>query len=237
MATMAQDGRLAVPTGVRRTGWLLIGSFAAGIGLLALTIMGEGELAAREIALNTATFEATGRRPPVAELAALYAQYAPASISTLLADLLGLTPFVLFALAAAGHRRTIDASRTARIGWLCALGALALWALLLYMNFGLRFGPDRLPPLLGAYNVVVSPAATLVTWFGCCAVIGMGLAARRARVAPRTALAAVVVAALVLLIDIPLALSSNFIISLPPLVPLIPALLLGIGLLRVRAVV
>jgi hypothetical protein len=141
---------------------------------------------------------------------------------------------VFLLLAAAQHRYIVDGTLM-QFAVVCAGGALAGWIVLSYLNTSLRFGPDNLPPLVSAYPVIYGPIGVLVTWLGFGAIIGMALGTRQAGIAPRVALTTAILTGLLWLVDVPLAISSGFVISLPPLVPLIPGLILGIGLIRAGA--
>jgi hypothetical protein len=58
------------------------------------------------------------------------------------------------------------------------------------------------------------------------------LALRKQGITPRMSLAGLIVAVLLVVANAALAIATGFADGLPPLIPLIPALLLGIGLVR-----
>lgn len=234
MATLAQDGAPRSITRLGRAGWLLIGSFVAGLLLILVQVVFyadlDTELVARAVEL--------GRRPPLEEYSQIQARYAgPFLLELVRTLLLGLPPFALLAAATVSLRQSLQAFRQPRLTdfaqW-CALGALVAWLAQLYLDLSIKFGPERWLPGAARFDLLYSPLAFATAWFGLAAVICAALALRHLGIAPRVAVAAVAVAVLLAVGNLVLAIISGFTVGLPPLVPLIPALMLGGGLVRAR---
>jgi hypothetical protein len=219
---------------VRREGWLLIAAFAAGLLIIVIQSVFYAELDAQ---LGARAAE-LGHRPPLEEYSRIQAQFAGNVLVEVLGQLLlGLPPFALLALAAARIRHMLQggaARRLSSVAWWCALGALAAWIVQLYLDLSVKFGPGHWWPLGAWFDLLYSPFAFATAFLGLGAVSATALALRRQRIASRMALAALIVAALLAVANAVVAIATGFAFGLPPLIPLIPALMLGLGLLRAR---
>jgi hypothetical protein len=132
-------------------------------------------------------------------------------------------------------RRSLPGVATQRritVAWWCALGALAAWIVQLYLDLSVKFGPDRWWPLGSLFDVLYGPFAYATAFLGLGAVIYTALALRTQGITPRMSLVALIVAALLVVTNAALAIATGFADGLPPLIPLIPALILGLGLVR-----
>ena len=236
MSVVAQETASVRAGGRRRDGWLLIAAFAAAILIILIRIVFYAELDAQLVARA----RELGHRPPVEEYSRIQAQYAGNVLFEVVSQLLlGLPPFVLLALGVTRIRRSLQgvaAQRLTSVAWGCVLGALAAWIVQLYLDLSIKFGPGRWWPLGSLFDLLYSPFAFATGFLGLGAVMCAALAIRKAGVAPRMALAALIVATLLVVANGALAIVTGFSGGLPPLVPLIPALILGIGLVRARHV-
>ncbi len=234
MSVIAQQAPSIREREIRRAGWLLIGAFAAGLLIIVIQIVFYAELDAQLVARATEL----GHRPPVEEYSRIQAQFAGnVVVEVLKLLLLGLPPFALLALAVAGIRHSlqdVSAQRLSSVAWGCALGALAAWIVQLYLDLSIKFGPDHWWPLGSLFDLLYSPFAHATTFLGLGAAIFTALALRKHGITPRMSLAALFVAALLVVANAAVAIATGFAAGLPPLVPLIPALILGLGLMRAR---
>jgi len=234
MAAIAHETAPIRASGLRRHGWLLIAAFGAAILIIMIQVVLYPELDAQ---LRARAVE-LGHRPPLEEYARIQAQYAPRStLDTALTLLIGPLPFGLLAAAVFRIRQSLPDASTQRFSgtaWYCALGALMAWLVVLYLDWGVKAGPDQWPPLVSRFDQLYDLFGFAASWLGQVAIICAALAVYKAGIAPRVALAALIVAALLLLLDLALAIASGFAAGLPPLLPLLPSLILGIGLARVR---
>jgi hypothetical protein len=119
------------------------------------------------------------------------------------------------------------------VAWWSVLGATALWYVYMVLDGALSFfAPDHLPPLVRDLDVVTVPLFDLMSVLALGGLIALGLAARQGRIAPKTALACVILAAFIMVAGNALSLAGGFESSLPPPAWVPVALVLGIGLLR-----
>ena len=234
MSVVAQETASVRAGGRRRDGWLLIAAFAAAILIILIRIVFYAELDAQLVARA----RELGHRPPVEEYSRIQAQYTGNVLFEVVAQLLiGLPPFALLALGVARIRQSLQGvgpQRLTSVAWGCALGALAAWIVQLYLDLSIKFGPGRWWPLGSLFDLLYSPFAFATAFLGLGAVIYTALALRKQGIAPRMSLAALIVALLLVVANVALAIATSFAGGLPPLVPLIPALILGIGLARAR---
>ena len=112
--------------------------------------------------------------------------------------------------------------------------ALAAWIVQLYLDLSVKFGPGYWWPLGASFDLLYSPFAYATAFFGLGAVIFTALALRTQGLTPRMSAAALMVAALLAVANAAAAIATGFADGLPPLIPLIPALILGSGLMRAR---
>jgi hypothetical protein len=219
---------------MRREGWLLIAAFAAGLLIIVIQSVFYAELDAQLVARAAEL----GHRPPLEEYSRIQAQFAGNVLVEVLGQLLlGLPPFALLTLAVARIRQSLQggaAQRHSTVAWWCALGALAAWIVQLYLDLSVKFGPGHWWPLGAWFDLLYSPFAFATAFLGLGAVIFTALALRRQGITPRIALAALIVAALLAVANAAAAIATGFADGLPPLIPLIPALILGLGLIRAR---
>ena len=234
MSVIAQQAPSVREREIRREGWLLIGAFAAGLLIIVIQIVFYAELDAQLVARAAEL----GHRPPLEEYSRIQAQYAGNVLVEVLGQLLfGLPPFALLALAITRIRQSLQdgaAQRFSTVAWWCALGALAAWVVQLYLDLSVKFGPGHWWPLGALFDLLYSPFAFAVAFLGLGAVIFTALALRTQGLTPRMSAAALMVAALLAVANAAVAIATGFADGLPPLIPLIPALILGFGLLRAR---
>jgi len=234
MSVIAQQATSVRARGIRREGWLLIAAFAAGLLIIVIQSVFYAELDAQLVARATAL----GHRPPLEEYSRIQAQYAGNILVEVLGQLLlGLPPFALLALGVTQIRHSlkgVDAQRPITIAWWGALGALTAWIVQLYLDLSVKFGPDRWWPLGSLFDLLYGPFAYATAFLGLGAVMYTAQALRKQGITPRMSLAGLIVAALLVVANAALAIATGFADGLPPLVPLIPALVLGIGLVRAR---
>lgn len=219
---------------LRRGGWLLIAAPLAFIAtLVVIGVAGAGynaELVAAAAATNTSIATI-----PADEQARIAARY---PVFFVVSGLLLLIPFAVFLAGLHGTRGALRPTAGAGLAraarWL-GLGAVSAWGCFTALSFGLLAGPGRLPPLVRDIDRLFAPLVAATVAFGLAAVLCAGLAARRAGVAPRTALGGLVVAGLLLAAHLAVVVGSGFASEgLVPLAPMLPALILGIGLVRAR---
>lgn len=228
MTTLPQQDVTGPARGRVRAGWLLIGAFLTGVFIIVVQVVFHAELDAQLVARALEL----GHRPPLEEYSRIQAQFVGPLLPELLNTLtLGLSPFVCLA-AAIGSLRHSEVSRLLTAARWCALGALVTWSVQLYLDLSIKFGPDRWLPGAALFDLLYSPLAFATAWLGLTAVGCAALAIGRQQVAPRTALAALVVAALLAIGNLVLAILTGWNAGLPPLIPLIPALILGVGVVR-----
>lgn len=234
MSVIAQQATAIRARGMRGEGWLLIAAFAAGLLIIVIQSVFYAELDAQLVARAVEL----GHRPPVEEYSRIQAQYAGSILVEVLGQLLlGLPPFVLLALAMTRIRHTLQggaARRLSSVGAWCALGALAAWISQLYLDLSVKFGPGHWWPLGALFDLLYSPFAYATAFLGLGAVIFIALALRARGITPRMSLAGLMVAALLVVANAAAAFATGFADGLPPLIPLIPALILGLGLIRAR---
>lgn len=234
MSVIAQQATAIRARGMRREGWLLIAAFATGILIIVIQSVFYAELDTQLVARATEL----GHRPPLEEYSSIQAQFAGNVLVEVLGQLLiGLPPFVLLALAVARIRQSIlgvAAQRLSSVAWWCARGALAAWIIQLYLDLSVKFGPGHWWPLGAWFDLLYSPFAYATAFLGLGATICTALALRKQGITPRMSLAALFVAALLVVANAAVAIATGFAAGLPPLVPLIPALILGLGLMRAR---
>lgn len=219
---------------LRRGGWLLIAAFLAFIAALAfLIVAGAGynaELTAAATAANT-----TIPTLPAAEQARIAARY---PLFFIVSGLLLLVPFAVLLVGLQGVRgalRPTTGAGLARAAWWLGLGALLVWGGFSLLSLGLLADPGHLPPLVRDIDRLFAPLVSATSVLGLGAALCAGLAVRRAGVAPRTALGAAIVAGLLLALGLTLAIGSGGALDLPPIMPMLPALILGIGLVRAKS--
>lgn len=236
MATLT-DRAAVTPSSapLRPGGWFLIATLLSFIAVLVyIGVVGadyNAQLQAAAKAANT-----TIPRIPAEEQARIAVRY---PVFSIVSGLLLLIPFALLAVAL--HRvqdalRATEGEWLVRASWWLGLGALLVWGFFDLLSFGLLAGPDRLPPLVNQLDHLFAPLVSAAAGLGLGAVLCAALAAWRAGVARRTALGAAIVAGLLLVIDIAVAVGSGFTAEgMPPIAPMLPALILGIGLVRSKA--
>lgn len=218
---------------LRRSGWLLIAAFLTFIAAIAFN-NGPGKEYINE---SVAAAEAAGtsfNAVPVADQAQLAVRHAAFFVNQ---RLLSLVPLGLFFAGLQVLVATLRAAKGAvlsRVAWWLGLGMTIGFSAHNGLKFGLLAGPDNLPPLVRNLDVLTNPLTACFGMLGLGAVICAGLAARQARVAPRTGLGAAVISALFVLLGLALAVGSGFVNILPPLAPFVPALILAIGLVRTK---
>jgi len=234
MSVIAQQATSIREREMRREGWLLIGAFAAGLLIIVIQSVFYAELDAQLVARATEL----GHRPPLEEYSRIQAQFAGNVLFEVLGQLLlGLPPFALLALAVARIRQSLQgvaAQHLSSVAWWCALGALAAWIVQLYLDLSIKFGPGHWWPLGSLFDLLYSPFAYVTAFLGLGAGISSALALRKQGITPRMSWAALIVAALLVVANAAVAIATGFADGLPPLVPLIPALILGLGLMRAR---
>ena len=230
MSVIAKQATSIRARGMRREGWLLIAAFAAGLLIIIIQSVFYAELDAQLVTRATEL----GHRPPLEEYSRIQAQFAGSVLSEVLGQLLlGLPPFALLALAVARIRQSLQggaAQGLSTVAWRCALGALTAWIVQLYLDLSIKFGPGHWWPLGSLFDLLYSPFAYATAFLGLGAVICTALGLRKQGITPRMSLAALLAAALLLVANAAAAIATGFADGLPPLVPLIPALMLGIGL-------
>jgi hypothetical protein len=219
---------------MRREGWLLIAAFVAGLLIIVIQSVFYAKLDADLVARAAEL----GHRPPVEEYSRIQAQFAGNVLVEVLGQLLlGLPPFALLALGVARIRQSLQsvaAQRLISVAWWCALGALAAWIVQLYLDLSIKFGPGRWWPLGSLFDLLYSPFAFATAFLGLGAVMCTALALRKRGITPRMSLVALIVAALLVVANAAAAIATGFADGLPPLIPLIPALMLGLDLVRAR---
>ena len=234
MATLTLHAPVAPTLALlRRGGWLLIAAFLAFIAALAYIILA-GADANRELQEAATAANTIIIAIPVDEQARIAARYPTFSV---VSGLLLLVPSALLVAALHGVRgalRPTDGAGLARAAWWLGLAALLVWYCYDLLSLGLLAGPGRLPPLVDRLDRVAVPLVSAAALLGLGAVLCAGLAARRAGVARRTALGAAIVAGLLLALGIAVTVGSGLTLDLPPIAPMLPALILGIGLVRAK---
>jgi hypothetical protein len=234
MSVITQQATAIQARRMRREGWLLIAAFAAGLLIIVIQSVFYADLDAQLVARAAEL----GHRPPLEEYSRIQAQFAGNALVEVLGQLLfGLPPFALLALAVASIRHRLQggvAQRLGSVAWWCALGALAAWIIQLYLDLSVKFGPGHWWPFGAWFDLLYSPFAFATAFFGLGAVSATALVLRRQGITPWMALAALIVAALLAVANAAAAIATSFAAGLPPLIPLIPALMLGLGLMRAR---
>jgi hypothetical protein len=112
---------------------------------------------------------------------------------------------------------------------------LAGWAALTLISLGLLANSNHLPLLVRDLNSIGRPLITVAAFVGAGAVACAALALRRARIAPRLGLAVAIPVGLLLLATMVESIATGNLAEVPQFLPLVAALLLGIGLVLVRA--
>lgn len=218
---------------LKRGGWLLIAAFLTFVASVVFMVAAGGDYD-REL---MAAAEAAGtplNAVPVAEQARLAVRHSTVFVT------LGILLFIPFGTFFAGLHaldsglRATAGAALSRAAWWLGLGMTAIFYTYNILSFGLLAGPDNPPPLVRNLDVITIPLAAFFTTLGLGAVICAGLAARQARVAPRTGAGAAIVAGLFALLGIALFIGSGFTDNLPPLAPFPAALILAIGLVRTK---
>ena len=233
-ALMALGSVAARVAPLRRGGWLLIAASLSFFVALAY-IIAAGADVNRELQEAAEAAGTTIGTIPVDEQARIAARYPTFSV---VSGLLLLVPSALLLAALHGVRgalRPTDGAGLARAAWWLGLVALLVWYSFDLLTLGLLAGPGRLPPLVDQLDRLYVPLVSAAALLGLGAVLCAGLAARRVRIAPRTALGAVIVAGLLLVLGLAITVGSGFAMDLPPIAPMLPALILGIGLVRAKA--
>jgi hypothetical protein len=147
-------------------------------------------------------------------------------------------PHVALALGLRDIDRTLRSTddmtgKLTRAAWWGGAACMIFWVCAEVLLLGLLAGPDDLPPLVRDLNTF-TPLITVAAIVGSVAVGCAAWASRRARIASRMALAVVILVGLVVLGTLVETLATGELAEVPEFLPMIPALLLGIGLLRAR---
>jgi len=216
---------------LRRSGWLLIVAFLAFVLALGYLIVAGADFDRENAELAKAAGTSINA-VPAAEQARLVVRY---STYWIVSTIFLFVPFGVFA---AGFHALYAALRTttdealSRAAWWLGLGMTVIFYAFGILSLGLLAGPDNLPPVVRNLDAIMIPSTALFSTLGLGAVICAGLAARRARIAPRTGLAAAILSGLFALLGVALFVGSGFTDNLPPFAPFITALILAIGLVR-----
>jgi hypothetical protein len=218
----------------RRAGWLLIASMLAFVVVLLYIIIGgmdvdgEARTAARAEGSTIHTLSAEAQ----ARIAGRHATY------WIISGVLALVPFALFALGVRELRESMRASDTANLttaAWWAAAAAMTFWSAIGALTLGLLADPDNLPPLVSSVDRLLVPLTTGVAVLGLVATLCAGLAFRRASIAPRMAVAVIIISGVLLVAAVVEPIATRGDTPPAPIVPMLPALLLGIALLRTRS--
>jgi hypothetical protein len=218
----------------RTTGWFLVAAALAFVLYLALAATAGADYEAEIRDASKAAGTSIERIPP-AENARIVQEYDAYSV---VSGLVIMMPVALLFAALHFGRRAFSATLGApyvEAAWWSILGATVLWHAYMVLNGALSFfAPDHLPPLVRDLDVITVPLFDLMSVFALGGLIALGLAARKDRIAPKTALACVILAAFIMIAGNALSLAGGLDSSLPPPAWVPVALVLGIGLLRSR---
>lgn len=219
---------------IMRIGWLLVASSLVWLIPILLLSFTLGDY---DRQINNYSEAHQGQMPPPVQRANMYAS----NLSYLrgpgvAAELLGVLPLVLAAVGAYYLFGTMWGTNTAILGTttlVSAFGALAFWVIWTYFGMGLILGdPAHLPPFVGDPLLNArpngSPILFMTGFFAVLSVIAIALSLFRSRLLSRAGFIVGVLGIVILVIIVILRL------SLPPLVPHILLLPLGIGLVRHR---
>jgi hypothetical protein len=221
----------------RRAGWLLIAAAASFIAaLLFLFVVGADYY---EDLTNAA--EAVGTSingVPESERARIAGDHA---FFFVISSVLFLLPYIVLAISLREIDRSIS-SAAAQTTWLtraCWWGGaicLALWVLYSLLLLGLLLGADNLPPLTRDFNAIAPPVVIGAASIGAAAVACAALALRRAGIATRIGLVTASLTGLFLLATLVESIATRTLADVPQFLPLVSAVLLGIGLVRSPAI-
>ena len=219
---------------IRTTGWLLVAAALVFVLYLALAATAGADYEAEIRDASSAAGTSIERIPP-AEAARIVQNYA--AYSTVNGLVIMMPAALLFAAFHQG-RKALRATRGAtyvEIAWWSVLGATVLWYVYFALNAALSFfDPNHLPPLVRDLDVITVPLFDVMSVFALGGLIALGLATRKAGIAPKTALACVILSVLIMVAGNAFSLAGGLDSSLPPPAWVPVALVLGIGLLRSR---
>jgi hypothetical protein len=212
-------------TSLARAGWWLIAHGGLMIGYFALssTFGADYERALDDAAEHAGVAVNTIPASTTAAVVQMYPWY------HLLSALYLLLPPVAVALAAR-HLRTYGGP--GRLSWRTAVGGLAVWWAFIGLNLGTLADADRLPPVVRDLDVLAVPLLTVMSVLVALSVVAAAEAVRAAGVL-RTAARVSSILGVVLAGLFAVALvTSGFEEPVPPIVAVIPALVLGVALVR-----
>lgn len=230
IATRAASESSTISSSLRRTGWLLIAPLLTFIVVFAYIMIG-GDAHFQESSAAAEALDVSPNLLPAAEQARIAGNHAAYWV---ISGLLLIVPFALFALAMRAVHETFQEpataqlTRTARILGFISLG---IFVVLSALSLGLLADPDNLPPLVDNIENLMMPGLTVIGITSAVAVTCAALAVRRAGIAPKLSLAAIVVGGIVAILGVVVLIASGG-DGLPPIVMMPPAALLGIGLVR-----
>lgn len=231
LAADATTSTAAATTSTRRLGWTLIASLVTFIILLAFIAIGgaDADQEARSAADAEGSTIHTLSPEAEARIAGRHATY------WVVAGVLVTVPFVVFARGmheVRRHGRTPGSAALAAVASWAGLASLVVWVMLGVLIIGLLAGPNDLPPLVRNLDSLKVPLTTGTSLLGLTAVLCAGLTFRRDAIAPRLAGAAVLVAAMLIVAAVATTIATSGEMAFAPITPMLPALLLGIGLVR-----
>jgi hypothetical protein len=201
------------------------------IAALAITILGglDYQREAEEAAKAAGT---TVNSLPASEQARLAGRY---PVYWVVSGLFLIVPFGVFALAVRELRGVLPMAgvqHLLRRAVTASVAMFAVWIGYAVLSFGLLADPDNLPPLVRDLGALNTPFATVVSVLGLLAMLCVALAFRRSGVARRLALVMIGFSGLLIVVGTVAIVATSGELGLPPIVPFVPALALGIGLLR-----
>lgn len=217
-------------TPTRRAGWLLIAGMAVSILVMLLGVLVGGDLQdyGDEIASAAGKAQDELTDTETALIANRYpVRWAIYAVATLLP--LAVLTYAIYALRSTLHAP--QARRWLNLAWWAALAMLAVAACLHLLLLGLIPGPDDLPPLVQHLDLLSEPADLAIASFGMAAIVCLGLAFRSIGLAPRLSLVVIGLSTLAWLLGVVFYVTSGGEESMEADIALIPAVVLGIGLL------
>lgn len=215
----------APATWLHRSGWWLM---AHGVLMIGYLVLASTFGADYERALEAA-----------AERAGIGVNAIPASTTAavvqtypwyhLLSVLYLLLPPVAVLLAARPLRAY---GRPGRLSWWSAVGGVAVWWAFLGLNLGTYADPHGLPPVVHDLDVLAVPLLTVMSVLMALAVVSAAEAVRELGVARTAARVSSILGVLLTGLFAVTLVTSGFEEPVPPIVAVIPALALGIALVR-----
>ncbi len=213
-------------TSLARAGWYVVAHGALMVGYLVIASTAGGGYERK--------LEAAASREVIGVNAIAASSMAEAvhafPIYHLISDLYLLLPRVAVLLGAASVRAL--GGSLGRLSWWSARARLVVWWTFMVLNLGFYAAPDSLPPVVRNLNVLAVPLLTAMSVLVALSVAMAGEAVRSAGVARIAGRLASTVAGVVTGLFAVTPVASNCEEPVPPIVAVIPAVILGIALVR-----